>query len=101
MMSGGSGLLTYLSPALAGDLYPYNAIPALVGETSLMLWLLLRGVNVQRREELASAARQSGEDPRTGWQNATQTAKPTASDGAAHDNLGSDGGEGSNGVAMQ
>jgi len=57
MMSGGVGLLTYLSPALADDLYPYNAIPALVGETSLMLWLLLRGVNVQRREELASTAR--------------------------------------------
>jgi len=57
MMSGGVGLLTYLSPALAGDLYPYNAVPALAGETSLMLWLLLRGVNVQRREELAGAPR--------------------------------------------
>jgi len=57
MMSGGVGLLTSLSPALAGDLYPYNAVPALVGETSLMLWLLLRGVNVQRKEEGASTAR--------------------------------------------
>jgi hypothetical protein len=57
MMSGGVGLLTYLSPALAGDLSPYNAVPALAGEISLMLWLLLRGVNVQRREELASEAR--------------------------------------------
>lgn len=56
MMSGGVGLLTYLSPALADDLYPYNALPALAGEASLMLWLLLRGVNVQRREELASTA---------------------------------------------
>lgn len=57
MVFGGTGLLTYLSPALASDLYPCNAAPALVGETSLMLWLLLMGVNVQRREELVNAAR--------------------------------------------
>lgn len=57
MMSGGVGLLTYLSPALADDLYPYNAVPALVGETSLMLWLLSTGVNAQQREEVASTAR--------------------------------------------
>ena len=57
MVLGGLGLLTYLSPALAGDLYPSNVVLALVGETSLMLWLLLMGVNVQRWEALVSAAR--------------------------------------------
>jgi hypothetical protein len=53
MMSGGAGLLTYLSPRLASDLYPYNAAPALAAETSLMLWLLLLGVNIPRRHDRA------------------------------------------------
>ena len=57
MTLGGIGLLTYLSPSLARDLYPYNAAPALVAETSLMLWLLVKGVNVQQRKQWASAAR--------------------------------------------
>jgi len=57
MTLGGIGLLTYLSPSLARDLYPYNAAPALVAETSLMLWLLVKGVNVQQRKRWASAAR--------------------------------------------
>ena len=57
MMVGGLGLLTYLSPALAGELFPLNVAPALVGEISLMLWLLMMGVNVQRWEELAGTAR--------------------------------------------
>jgi hypothetical protein len=57
MMLGGMGLLTYLSPRLARDLYPYNTAPALVAETSLMLWLLVKGVNVQQREQRASTVR--------------------------------------------
>jgi len=57
MMLGGLGLLTYLSPALASDLYPYNAAPALIAETSLTLWLLAIGVNVQQWERRASATR--------------------------------------------
>jgi len=57
MMVGGMGLLTYLSPPLARDLYPYNTAPALVAETSLMLWLLVKGVNVQQREQRASTVR--------------------------------------------
>ena len=48
MTLGGMGLLTYMSPPLASDLYPYNAAPALVGETSLMLWLLVKGVTVRK-----------------------------------------------------
>jgi hypothetical protein len=38
--------------------------------------------------------------PATGWRNATQTAKLTASDGAAGDNLGGNGIQGANGVAV-
>jgi hypothetical protein len=48
MRLGGMGLLTYMSPPLASDLYPYNAALALVGETSLMLWLLVEGVTVRK-----------------------------------------------------
>ena len=57
MTLGGIGLLTYLSPPLARDLYPYNTAPALVAETSLMLWLLVKGVNVQQKEQRANTAR--------------------------------------------
>lgn len=53
---GGLGLLTYVSPRLVAIIYPYNAIPALVGETSLMLWLLLVGINVQRWEARAGTS---------------------------------------------
>ena len=38
--------------------------------------------------------------PAGGWQDATQAAKLTASDGAAFDNLGSNSTEGENGVAI-
>jgi hypothetical protein len=48
MTLGGMGLLIYMSPPLASDLYPYNAASALVGETSLMLWLLVKGVTVRK-----------------------------------------------------
>jgi len=51
MVIGGIGLLTYLSRTLAHALYPYNAVPALAGEISLMLWLLLRGANHQTKAE--------------------------------------------------
>lgn len=54
---GGLGLLTYVSPRLVGHIYPYNAIPALVGETSLMLWLVLVGINLQRWEARAGTPR--------------------------------------------
>ena len=57
MMLGGIGLLTYPSPLLATDLYPYNTAPALVAETSLMLWLLVKGVNVQQKEQRARTPR--------------------------------------------
>jgi hypothetical protein len=45
------GWLTFLLPALAKSLYPYNLAPGLIGEGSLTLWLLVVGVNVARWQE--------------------------------------------------
>lgn len=48
-----------LAPAFADRLFPGILLPAFVGEASLCLWLLLKGVNVQRWKERAGAARLS------------------------------------------
>jgi hypothetical protein len=56
MALAGLGYLTFLSPPLAGYLSPYNLAPAALGEGSLMLWLLVVGVNAQRWKEQASHA---------------------------------------------
>jgi hypothetical protein len=50
----GFGYLTLLWRPLAHYLYPYNLALAGPGEISLMLWLLLKGVNEQRWKEQAS-----------------------------------------------
>jgi hypothetical protein len=44
-----------LAPALANRLFPAILLPAFVGEASLCLWLLVKGVNVEKWEEKASA----------------------------------------------
>jgi len=51
----GLAWLTYLSPPLVNYLSPYNLICAIVPELSLILWLLVRGVNVQRWKYQAGA----------------------------------------------
>ena len=48
MVVAGLGWLTFLSPPLANSLAPFNMLPGAVGELSLTLWLLVKGVNVQR-----------------------------------------------------
>jgi len=53
MMLAGVGWLTFLSPPLANSLAPFNMLPGAVGELSLTLWLLMKGVNVQRWNEQA------------------------------------------------
>ncbi len=58
MALAGLGYLTLLSKPLANYLSPYNLAPAALGETSLMLWLLVIGVNVQRWKEQSSATQQ-------------------------------------------
>jgi Domain of unknown function (DUF4386) len=44
-----------LSPPLAHRLYPTILFPAFVGESSLCLWLLVKGVNLQKWGERAHA----------------------------------------------
>jgi hypothetical protein len=56
MAIAGLGWLTYLSPPLAKSLSPYNLALGIVGQESLMLWLLVMGVNEQRWKEQASPA---------------------------------------------
>jgi hypothetical protein len=46
---------TFLAPAFAARLVPYILAPGLLGEGSLTLWLLVKGVNIQRWKEQASA----------------------------------------------
>ena len=48
-----------LSPAVANRLFPAILVPAFIGEVSLCLWLLVKGVNVEKWEEKASAGRAS------------------------------------------
>ena len=53
----GLGWLTFLSPALGRQLFGYTMVTGLIGEGSLMLWLLVMGVNVQRWNQQAGTAR--------------------------------------------
>ena len=52
----GVGWLTFLYQPLGYRLFPYIAVPGVLGAASLMLWLLVVGVNEQRWKEQASAA---------------------------------------------
>ena len=61
MALAGLGYLTFLWPGLGSHLFfPYILIPGIVGEGSLMLWLLVMGVNVQQWREQANTARAGG-----------------------------------------
>jgi len=53
-----SGLswLTFLSLPLANHLFTYIAVIGILAEATLMLWLLVKGVNVTRWKEQATAA---------------------------------------------
>jgi len=55
MVCAGLGWLIYMSP-LANHLTTYLKILGFLAEASLMLWLIVKGVNVQRWKEQASAA---------------------------------------------
>ena len=52
----GLGWVTYLSPPLAHNVYPFIATASAIGEIPLELWLIVMGVNVQRWKEQAGAA---------------------------------------------
>jgi hypothetical protein len=50
----------FLAPALEDRIFPLILIPAFIGEASLCLWLLFKGVNVERWKEQARLARSTG-----------------------------------------
>ena len=52
----GLSWLTFLSTVLANYLSPYNLAAGILGEASLMLWLLVMGVNERRWKEQESPA---------------------------------------------
>jgi hypothetical protein len=56
MVVAGLGWLTFLSPPHANSLAPFNMMPGAIGELSLTLWLIVKGVNAQRWNEQSSAA---------------------------------------------
>ena len=56
IMFAGLGWVTYLSPPLANHLSPYNLALGILGQESVMLWLLVMGVNEQRWKEQATGA---------------------------------------------
>jgi len=49
-----------LVPALASRMFPAILLPALVGEMSLCLWLLVKGVNIERWKAQAAEAEDPG-----------------------------------------
>jgi hypothetical protein len=44
-----------LSPGVANRLFPAILVPSFIGELSLCLWLLVKGVNVEKWNEKATA----------------------------------------------
>jgi hypothetical protein len=55
MALSGLGWLTFLSPSLANRLLAYIEVLGIIAEASLMLWLLVKGVKIERWREQASA----------------------------------------------
>ena len=55
MALAGLGWLTFLAPPLANALSPYALVLGFLAELSLMLWLLVKGVNVERWKQQAAA----------------------------------------------
>jgi hypothetical protein len=53
MIFGGLGWLTFLFPPLARSLSPYNMAPGILGETVLTVWLLIKGIDVDKWNEKA------------------------------------------------
>jgi len=55
----GVNWLTFISPAFADRLSPFNLVPGLIGEGALTLWLLFKGINPQRSEPAGHRCRPS------------------------------------------
>ncbi|MFI5119998.1 MAG: DUF4386 domain-containing protein [Thermoanaerobaculia bacterium] len=56
MAAGGLGWLTFVSAPLAASLSPFNFFPGILGEGALTLWLLVKGVDVERWKARAAEA---------------------------------------------
>jgi hypothetical protein len=52
-----NGFTLFVAPALAGPVFLAIMLPVFVGETSLSLWLLIKGVNAERWHKAADTAR--------------------------------------------
>ena len=68
MMLGGLAAATYLWPPLAHSLFPYNIGVGGVAELSLLLWLLVKGIDVPRWREWAGVR---ASDPSPAGQSST------------------------------
>jgi len=55
MALAGTGYLAYFWAPLAKMLFPYDVIPGAIGEWTLTVWLLVKGVNEARWQEQARA----------------------------------------------
>jgi hypothetical protein len=56
MLIAGTCWMTFLAPAVAQSLAPFNMMPGALGEVSLSLWLMVKGVNVPRWMEQETRA---------------------------------------------
>ena len=52
MAAAGAGWLTFLSARFASSLAPYNMLIGFVAETTLTFWLLVFGIDTERRKEV-------------------------------------------------
>ena len=52
-----NGFTLFVAPTFAGQVFLVIMLPVLVGETSLSLWLLVKGVNAERWHLVSSRAR--------------------------------------------
>lgn len=52
-MVGGLGWLTFIYPPLGNQLFSYIVLVALLGSVTQILWLLIKGVNVEQWKRLA------------------------------------------------
>jgi hypothetical protein len=52
-----NGFTLILAPALAGQVFMAIILPVFIGETTLSLWLLVKGVDVDRWRQVAAASR--------------------------------------------
>ena len=50
-----NSLALLLAPSLASSIFPGILFPALVGELSLCLWLIVKGVNVPQWQQRVAA----------------------------------------------